>query len=84
MLLKELERIRRRGYAIDNMEHEYGVRCIGAPIRNFKGDVFASISVSGPSQRLHDDRISEIALRIMESADVLSKQLGYVPEKITV
>jgi DNA-binding IclR family transcriptional regulator len=76
----ELAKIRRRGYAIDNMEHEEGVRCLGAPVRNHTGEVLASISVSGPSQRLTVDRIEEIAPLVMNTAEEISKRLGYKPE----
>ena len=49
-LRDELQSTMERGYSIDNMESEEWLRCVGAPIRNRSGKVFASISLSGPSQ----------------------------------
>ena len=37
----ELEKIRKQGYAIDNMEHEEGVRCVAGPICDYRGEVIA-------------------------------------------
>jgi DNA-binding IclR family transcriptional regulator len=61
----ELEQIRTRGYAIDNMEHEYGIRCIAAPIKNMKGTTVASCSISGPSLRFSDAKIDEYAKMLL-------------------
>ncbi len=50
-LRTDFARIRRRGYAIDNEEHEDGVTCVGAAV--FGGDVaFAAISISAPTTRI--------------------------------
>jgi DNA-binding IclR family transcriptional regulator len=67
-LLAELECVREKGYAIDNMEHEYGVKCVARPIFDRKRRVCAAISVSGPSLRFEDDRIKEIS-------DILKRNL---------
>ena len=76
-LKDELHTIAQRGYAVDNMEHEEGLRCVGAPIRNHAGKVFAAISVSGPSQRITLGNVSEIGKVVMAQAEKISEQLGY-------
>lgn len=57
VLRDHLEEIRRNGYATDNMEHEYGIRCVAVPIFNAAGEVFAAVSVSGPSPRFDPETI---------------------------
>jgi len=76
-LRKELDRVRRSGYAVDDMEHQPDVRCVAAPIRNYSGNVIASLSVSGPATRIPRDRIPDLALRVCEAARKLSARLGY-------
>lgn len=50
-LLENLEEIRRNGFAVDNMEHEFGIRCVAVPVFNTDKKVVAAVSVSGPSLR---------------------------------
>jgi DNA-binding IclR family transcriptional regulator len=59
------------------MEHEEDLRCVGAPIRNHTGRVFAAISVSGPSQHITLGNFSEIGKVVMAHAEKISAQLGY-------
>ena len=77
-LLAELERIRQRGYATDEGEHEPSIRCVAAPIRNRKGDVIAGVSVAGPENRMPRDLIgSDIALEVANTANNISAALGW-------
>ncbi len=76
-LRRELERVRKLGYAVDNEEHEVGVRCVAAPIRSYTGGVVASLSVSGPATRITTAAIPRLAERVKEVAAKLSAQLGY-------
>ena len=66
VLRDHLEEIRRNGYATDNMEHEYGIRCVAVPVFNAAGKVFAAVSVSGPSPRFDPETIINDA-RIISS-----------------
>jgi IclR family KDG regulon transcriptional repressor len=74
--LAELELTRRRGYALDDMEHEVGVSCIAAPIWDSAGRALASLSVSGPSIRITRSKIPELAQLIVRTTKEISKELG--------
>ena len=60
-LSKELDHIRRTGHSIDNEELETGLRCVAAPVFGPDGTADASISISGPAQRLTRDRMAVLA-----------------------
>jgi IclR family acetate operon transcriptional repressor len=76
-LNRELEAIRRKGYAIDDEEHEVGVRCVAAPVRDNSGNVIAAVSISVPSVRLADRDITRFGKMAIKAADVISGRLGY-------
>jgi DNA-binding IclR family transcriptional regulator len=72
-LEKELERIRRNGYAVDNEEAELGVRCIGAAVRDDTGALVAGLSVSAPAERMK----AAWSSLVRETADRISRAIGY-------
>ena len=76
-LKAELQRVRERGYSIDNEEYEEGLKCIGAPVRDFSGNVVASISMAGPAFRIAQDKIPLLARSVLETAEQISSELGY-------
>ena len=76
-LMDQLELTRKRGWAIDDQEHEDNIMCIAAPIRDYTGSVIASISVSWPLFRFNKDDFEKATREIMDSANGLSQVLGY-------
>lgn len=77
-LKADLAAIRQRGYSIDNSEHQIWVRCVAAPIRNAGGQVFAAVSVTGPADRVTEARTQQLSELVMQTADSISRHLGYV------
>lgn len=64
-LKAELERIRERGYAIDEEEQELGVRCFAVNIDGAPTPM--AVSVSGPTSRL-DEEFAERAVPMLQTA----------------
>jgi IclR family KDG regulon transcriptional repressor len=79
---KEIEAIRRAGYAVDDEEREEGLRCIGAPVRNSSGEVIAAVSIAGPVFRIARDRTATLAAAVNKAADRISGALGYRQPKV--
>lgn len=75
-LKKQLREVVQRGYSIDDEEINEGLRCIGAPVRDYSRKVIAGISISGPTMRITKSRIPELAEYVMEAATSLSEKLG--------
>jgi len=78
-LLADFDLSRSRGYALDEGEHEFEVRCVAVPIFDHSGEAFAALSVSGPRSRLDPIEENEELIRLaLETAQVISVKLGYL------
>ncbi|AWM04607.1 IclR family transcriptional regulator [Bradyrhizobium amphicarpaeae] len=77
-LFKELETIRRQGFALDDEEACMGLRCVAAVVYNDRADPLAAISVSGMTSRMTDQRLPEIGQIVRDVAAELTAALGGV------
>jgi IclR family transcriptional regulator, KDG regulon repressor len=76
-LRKQLETIRKQGYATDYEEFEVGVCAISAPIFNRQGKVIAAIGSPSPISRMTPERIREIAAAYKNAAEEISRRMGW-------
>lgn len=81
-LRAELRRTLERGYSIDDVEYEEWRRCVGAPIWNASGRVFAAISVTGDKARFDEKTIPEYANLVKHQARLISARLGGDPDQL--
>lgn len=70
---REVNDIRKNGYAIDDEEHEVGVCCIAAPILDFNSVPIAAISLSAPTEHFDRDTICQYAPLLLETAKNISR-----------
>lgn len=80
--LKEIERVREKGYAIDNQENEPGISCIAIPVRNYTGQVVAAISISTTASKLNQEELEKNVNLLKSTAVEVSKKLGYGFSKV--
>ena len=76
-LRDQLELIRRRGWSIDDQEHEDSVMCLASPIRDYTGQVVAAMSVSWPIFRFNQADFEKIVCEITSATDQLSAIMGW-------
>ncbi len=76
-LKKELNRIKKQGFALDREENEKNIYCIAAPIRNYQGEVIAAISISSPIFRVDKNVQNNLNEALIETSKKISKRLGY-------
>ena len=74
---KELNRIKKQGFALDRGENEKDVYCIAAPIKNYQGKVIAAISISIPVYRIDITKQNYLKEALIEITKKISKRLGY-------
>jgi DNA-binding IclR family transcriptional regulator len=76
-MAREIERVQKQGYAVDQQERENGVRCIAAPICDHKGSIVAAVSISGATQFITFKRVKPLSGLIRNTAARISAELGY-------
>jgi DNA-binding IclR family transcriptional regulator len=70
---RELTRVRKLGYAVDNEEAELGVKCIAAGVRDDARVMVAGLSVSAPTDRL---KMTWSGL-VCDTAQKISRAIGF-------
>ena len=79
-LLANLRTARAAGYAIDDEERHAGMRCIAAPVFDENSEPIGGVSVSGPTVRITDTRLDEIAPRVLcAGRDITAAMGGHWP-----
>lgn len=81
-LRRHFVQVRRQGYALDEEEFEVGLRCIAAPIRDASHEVFAGVSISGPTQRMTPAKVESLIPLLLEYTDQMSRKIGFPGEKV--
>ncbi|WP_181350456.1 IclR family transcriptional regulator [Thalassobacillus sp. CUG 92003] len=74
-----LEKIKQQGYALsvgEFIEDDYV--SVAAPIYDYTGKVFASLSLVGPSNSIGEGKLSEYTQTIKRAAMEVSEKLGYI------
>jgi DNA-binding IclR family transcriptional regulator len=76
-LRQELQKIRQRGYAVDDEETTLGARCVSAPILGAGQEALAAISVSGPTTRIAPSQVAALAQAVIQAAAAISAAMGF-------
>jgi DNA-binding IclR family transcriptional regulator len=78
---KELQEVRRRGWAVDLEELVDGEVSLAAPIDDRRGVTVGSIAISGPVERMCHNGAprSDMVSYVREAARAISRDLGAIP-----
>ncbi len=81
LLDKELEIIRKQGYAVSRGEREPDAFSVNAPVMDASRQVVAGLSVSGPVFRLNDEKLKIYIQLVIAAAKEISEKLGYIRDR---
>ena len=77
-LLQQISAARAQGYAVSRDEFEEELTGIAAPVLDFSGHLVAVVGISGPTYRMPETRISDLATLLKQTAHEISIQMGFV------
>jgi len=75
-LKDEYQRIRGRGFALDDEEETVGLRCIGAPLFDQNNQAVAAISIAGTSSQLADEKLESLVRAVTQAAGAISARMS--------
>ena len=83
-LNRELEMIRKRGYAVTRGEVSPNLAGLAAPIYNRRGEVKAAISLGGEVSDLLGRRKNGVLRQLLEASREISAMMGYLPDTTAI
>ncbi len=75
-LKAELDRVKLRGYALDDEEEELEVRCIAVPVYSPTGDLLAALSATGTLGQLCDSALPRMVQLLQRAAARICNHTG--------
>ncbi len=81
-IVEELDRVRKRGYAIEDEEGEIGYRCVGCPIFDREGRITAAVSVAGTTSQITSEKGALLSDRIKATAAAISQCIGVLEKPV--
>ncbi len=76
-LRSNLEKIKSRGHAFDDEEHEPGIICIAVPIMTGPGRVLGALSITSSTQRTSLEEMEALAPKLKETARTVAEEAAH-------
>lgn len=76
-LIRQIKKVQVVGWSVDDEEHDLGVRCIAAPVFDYRGKVIAAVSVAGSNSDFPKEKDEENGALVKDIGYKISKRLGY-------
>lgn len=83
-LIKEIRQARQNGYVLDREEYLLNVFCIGVPILNNQGKIFASLSISGRPEDFSDKKMAPLIQELKHTGMEISGRMGFLPDPLRI
>ena len=77
---RQLNLVRKQGFAVDEEEIDLGVTALAAPVFNHEATPVAAVVIIGPSDRVKAEPESGLVTRLKQAAEKVSRDLHYEPE----
>lgn len=74
-IIADVKKTRERGYAIDDIEHENNVRCVGVAITDRTQKLIGGLSISGAARNFDDEKVEKYGKILLDAAFEIQKRL---------
>ena len=75
-LLRQLEKVKRNGWAVDDEENELGIRCLALALPGLEGRAEAAFSISSLAPNMTDERIERLARMSVLTQQEIMRDMG--------
>jgi len=75
LLRRQLNDVRKNGFAVDNEEHQHGVCCVASAIVDSLGFPIAAISVTAPTFRISESNFQDWGKRVAKASAAIAQRL---------